>query len=171
MMAANYRHIGGGENRLGRHYSRFLGIWPTSFLADQSFTLRKSQNAGSNPRSRAKLRRIQAAASSAAWRSTPISERCRQSKIVLRMTRAACLRFSSAHLRPWARVIAKTPLDDPPDCLAPDRSSAAPRVVRSERGLARRLAKEDRRLSIAPQFVARDEPGSPCARPDRPSRF
>jgi len=22
-MAANYRHIGGGENRLGRHYSRF----------------------------------------------------------------------------------------------------------------------------------------------------
>jgi hypothetical protein len=23
MMAANYRHIGGLENRLGRHYSRF----------------------------------------------------------------------------------------------------------------------------------------------------
>jgi transposase-like protein len=28
MMAANYRHIGGGENRLGRHYSRFSGIGP-----------------------------------------------------------------------------------------------------------------------------------------------
>src|SRR5215831_15089174 len=53
MMAANYRHIGGGENRLGRHYSRFAGIWPTSFLADQSLTLRKSQNAGSNRPSRA----------------------------------------------------------------------------------------------------------------------
>src|SRR5262249_5912429 len=52
MMAANYRHIGGGENRLGRHYSRFAGIWPTSFLADQSLTLRKSQNAGSNRPSR-----------------------------------------------------------------------------------------------------------------------
>src|SRR5215472_3471555 len=54
MMAANYRHNGGGENRLGRHYSRFAGIWPTSFLADQSLTLRKSQNAGSNRPSRAK---------------------------------------------------------------------------------------------------------------------
>src|SRR5689334_17345385 len=28
MMAANYRHIGGGENRLGRHYSRFSAFWP-----------------------------------------------------------------------------------------------------------------------------------------------
>src|SRR5215467_13142140 len=53
MMAANYRHIGGGENRLGRHYSRFSGIWLTSFFADQSLTLRKSQNAGSNRPSRA----------------------------------------------------------------------------------------------------------------------
>src|SRR5262252_6156648 len=53
MMAANYRHIGGGENRLGRHYSRFSGIWLTAFLADQSLTLRKSQNAGSNRPSRA----------------------------------------------------------------------------------------------------------------------
>src|SRR5262249_54565472 len=52
MMAANYRHIGGGENRLGRHYSRFSGIWPTSSLADQSLTP-KSQNAGSNRPSRA----------------------------------------------------------------------------------------------------------------------
>src|SRR5215813_6006944 len=54
MIAANYRHIGGGKNRLGRHYSRFAGIWPTSFLADQSLTLRKSQNAGSNRPSRVK---------------------------------------------------------------------------------------------------------------------
>jgi len=28
MMAANYRHIGGGENRLGRHYSRFSAFCP-----------------------------------------------------------------------------------------------------------------------------------------------
>src|ERR1700745_4305391 len=55
MMAANYRHIGGGENRLGRHYSRFAGVWPTSFLADQSLTLRKSQNTGSNRSSRANV--------------------------------------------------------------------------------------------------------------------
>src|SRR5215470_16121075 len=26
MMAANYRHIGGGENRLGRHYADFRGF-------------------------------------------------------------------------------------------------------------------------------------------------
>jgi hypothetical protein len=46
MMAANHQHIGGGENRLGRHHSQFSGIWPTSFLAAQSLTLRNSQNAG-----------------------------------------------------------------------------------------------------------------------------
>jgi hypothetical protein len=39
MTAANYRHIGGGENRLGRHYSRFSAIWPTAFAADQSLAL------------------------------------------------------------------------------------------------------------------------------------
>jgi hypothetical protein len=39
MMAANYQHIGGGENRLGRHYSRFSRIAPTAFLADQSLAL------------------------------------------------------------------------------------------------------------------------------------
>ena len=52
-MAANYRHIGGGENRLGRHYSRFSAFWPPAAPADQSLALRKSQNAGSNRRSRA----------------------------------------------------------------------------------------------------------------------
>ena len=53
-MAANYRHIGGGENRLGRHYSRFSAFWPPAAPADQSLALRKSQNAGSNRRSRAR---------------------------------------------------------------------------------------------------------------------
>ena len=53
MMAANYRHIGGGENRLGRHYSRFSGFCPTAFLADQSLASRNLQNGGSNRRSRA----------------------------------------------------------------------------------------------------------------------
>src|SRR5215467_3167010 len=52
MMAANYRHIGGGENRLGRHYSRFSGFCPTAFLADQSLASRNLQNGGSNRRSR-----------------------------------------------------------------------------------------------------------------------
>src|SRR5215813_14659241 len=55
MMAANYRHIGGGENRLGRHYSRFSGFCPTAFLADQSLASRNLQNGGSNRRSRAKV--------------------------------------------------------------------------------------------------------------------
>src|SRR5260370_34273219 len=32
MMAANYRHIGGLENRLGRHYSRFSASWPAAPL-------------------------------------------------------------------------------------------------------------------------------------------
>jgi hypothetical protein len=35
MMAANYRHIGGQENRLGRHYSRFLPFSPAAPIARQ----------------------------------------------------------------------------------------------------------------------------------------
>jgi hypothetical protein len=35
MMAANYRHIGGLENRLGRHYSRFSSSGPAVPLAAQ----------------------------------------------------------------------------------------------------------------------------------------
>src|SRR5271163_4246956 len=53
MMAADYRHIGGVENRLGRHYSRFSPFWPAASFADQSLALRKSWNAGSNRRSQA----------------------------------------------------------------------------------------------------------------------
>ena len=41
MMAANYGQIGGGENRLGWQYSRFLLFWPTSSVSDQSLALRK----------------------------------------------------------------------------------------------------------------------------------
>src|SRR4029077_4345480 len=55
MMAANYRHIGGRENRLGRHYSRFSGIWPTAFVADQSLARQKSRNGGANRRRWANL--------------------------------------------------------------------------------------------------------------------
>jgi len=47
-MAANYQHIGGHENRLGRHYSRFSAFGSPAALTDQSLALRKSQNAGSN---------------------------------------------------------------------------------------------------------------------------
>src|SRR5215831_16251896 len=54
MMAANYQHIGGGVNRLGRHYSRFSGFWPMASVVDQSLALRKSQNRESNRRRRAK---------------------------------------------------------------------------------------------------------------------
>src|SRR5438874_10756057 len=54
MMAADYRHIGGRENRLGRHYSRFSAFWPAPTLAGQSLALRKLCDAGSNRRSRAK---------------------------------------------------------------------------------------------------------------------
>ena len=46
------------------------------------------------------------------------------------------------------RVIAKTPLDDP-RLPRPRPSPVAPRIVRGEHGLARRLAKEDRHLSVA----------------------
>src|SRR5215831_6262139 len=55
MMAANYRHIGGGENRLGRHYSRFSGFWPMASVVDQSLALRKSQNRESNRRRRVRV--------------------------------------------------------------------------------------------------------------------
>src|SRR5438105_15031591 len=54
MMAADYRHIGGRENRLGRHYSRFSPFWPTPALSGQSLALRKLCDAGSNRRSQAK---------------------------------------------------------------------------------------------------------------------
>src|SRR5205823_6448413 len=51
MMAADYRHIGGLENRLGRHYSRFSASGPAAPLAAQSLARRKSPNHGSNRRS------------------------------------------------------------------------------------------------------------------------
>src|SRR5208282_3520450 len=53
MMAADYRHIGGRENRLGRHYSRFSPFLPAPALASQSLALRKLCDAGSNRRRRA----------------------------------------------------------------------------------------------------------------------
>src|SRR5205085_6171051 len=56
MMAADYRHIGGRENRLGRHYSRFSAFWPAPTLAGQSLALRKLCDAGSNRRSRVRVR-------------------------------------------------------------------------------------------------------------------
>jgi len=40
-MAADYRHIGGLENRLGRHYSRFSPFQPAAPFADQSLELWK----------------------------------------------------------------------------------------------------------------------------------
>jgi hypothetical protein len=55
MMAADYRHIGGRENRLGRHYSRFSAFWPALTLAGQSLALQKLCDAGSNRRSRVKI--------------------------------------------------------------------------------------------------------------------
>src|SRR5277367_2205047 len=55
MMAADYRHIGGLENRLGRHYSRFSPFLPAPALASQSLALRKLCDAGSNRRRRARL--------------------------------------------------------------------------------------------------------------------
>src|SRR6266581_8233846 len=54
MMAANYRHIGGQENRLGRHYSRFLPFSPAVPHARQSLAAQKFHRGGSNRRSQAK---------------------------------------------------------------------------------------------------------------------
>jgi len=50
-MAADYRHIGGRENRLGRHYSRFSAFWPAALLAVQWLARWKFRNGGSNRRS------------------------------------------------------------------------------------------------------------------------
>src|SRR5436190_17625470 len=58
MMAADYRHIGGRENRLGRHYSRFSAFWPAPTLAGQSLALRKLCDAGSNRRSRVRASNV-----------------------------------------------------------------------------------------------------------------
>ena len=53
-MTADYRHIGGLGNRLGRHYSRFSPFSHTPALASQSLALRKLCVAGSNRPRRAK---------------------------------------------------------------------------------------------------------------------
>src|SRR5262249_42922365 len=71
MMAANYRHIGGGVNRLGRHYSRFSGFWPMASVVDQSLALRKSQNRESNRRRR--VRKIAPATESAPTTSATVT--------------------------------------------------------------------------------------------------
>src|SRR5712692_8234458 len=60
MMAANYRHIGCLENRLGRHYSRFSASGPAAPLAVQSLARRKSPNHGSNRRSQASVDQLNA---------------------------------------------------------------------------------------------------------------
>src|SRR5690242_8558873 len=46
MMAANYRHIGGDENRLGRHYSRFSGFGPRPSLPINHLFCENRQTAG-----------------------------------------------------------------------------------------------------------------------------
>jgi len=57
-MAADYRHIGGVENRLGRHYSQFSPFSLTPALADQSLARRKLWNPGSNRRSRVRRPKV-----------------------------------------------------------------------------------------------------------------
>src|SRR2546423_10245882 len=100
MMAADYRHIGGRENRLGRHYSRFSPFSPAPALADQSLALRKSWNAGSNRRSQARAR---------GHRSQPFGEKISPAgnKKTGLLAAAALQIFSpprsSAALRPLAR--------------------------------------------------------------------
>src|SRR5262252_5615320 len=59
MMAANYQHIGGHENRLGRHYSRFRRFGHPQPLPINHLLCEKSQNAGSNGRSRASYRDVE----------------------------------------------------------------------------------------------------------------
>src|SRR5215467_358654 len=80
----------------------------------------------------------------------------RQFPNVFRITRAVALRSSSAHLRFWAPCNRQNAARRPPP-PRPRQSPVAPRIVRSECGLARRLAKEDRHLRIAPRFFDRDK--------------
>jgi len=70
-MAADYRHIGGVENRLGRHYSRFSPFSPTPALADQSLAWRKLWNAGSNRRSRVSATGASEPDSTSDWHGCP----------------------------------------------------------------------------------------------------
>src|SRR5215472_6347887 len=46
MMAADYRHIGGRENRLGRHYSRFSGFWLMPSLQSNHLLCENRRTAG-----------------------------------------------------------------------------------------------------------------------------
>ena len=45
-MAADYRHIGGRENRLGRHYSRFSAFCPRRSLPFNDLPGENSGTAG-----------------------------------------------------------------------------------------------------------------------------
>ena len=86
-MAADYRHIGGFENRLGRHYSRFSPFWPAASFADQSLDLRKLCDAGSNRR-----RRVSAALAS----SESLASQQQHSSVVLARVAAATRQLGEA---------------------------------------------------------------------------
>src|SRR3954467_6641456 len=99
MMAANYRHIGDRENRLGRHYSRFSPFWPAPALAGQSLALRKLCDAGSNRRSRVSAR--------APTFAIAIAADLVLSRIGLRITNTTC--FGTNHDKLSGRQVARSP--------------------------------------------------------------
>src|SRR5438874_13341788 len=109
MMAADYRHIGGRENRLGRHYSRFSPFWPAPALAGQSLALRKLCDAGSNRRSRVSnkvaLPRSDAAHHSRLSRYSPLGSHCVWDR-----------RDGSRRTIPAAAQSAPSPPETPPAC-------------------------------------------------------
>src|SRR5438045_349284 len=107
MMAADYRHIDGLENRLGRHYSRFPPFSPSPALADQSLALRKLCDAGSNRRSRANASRKRCAI----YTRKSSEEGLEQEFNSLAAQREACEAFiRSQQHEGW--VLAKTRYDD-----------------------------------------------------------
>src|SRR5271169_6304429 len=105
MMAADYRHIGGRENRLGRHYSRFSPFLPAPALASQSLALRKLCDAGSNRRRRANTDPSATLSSSTDFPGSPVI----RSTLLRRFSRRDEEGFSSCLACPCHRAVASTP--------------------------------------------------------------
>jgi hypothetical protein len=144
-MAANYRHIGDRENRLGRHYSRFSPFWPTPALAGQSLALRKLCDAGSNRRSQASAFR---------WcREARLADGARSAAASVRPT-WRCTRRAPRRRKARPSTPAKASMPcPPPDPVSQSRSIRQQICARSPMGRRVELGVAQSRIPALPKLT------------------